>query len=442
MRRPKTLIAGCVLVVITIALLIQHTTITSRTDARLAKLQDDGLPVTLAELNRSYTLPQGATNAADFYMPAFASLTGNHASNTNAPIANNTKLGDPYPTNSIAFMRKWIANNEHTIKLLHQGAQYPACRYPFDYSAEVNFISPHAENQKQCVLLLTYDAWLRAESNDLDDAIHSLESAMSLIDSRTKEPDWIAVLLRTAGHAIVIHRLEEIMNRHDLNDSQLSRLQRLFEVRESPGNLRPAFASSLCRGVSFFENPIPVDAMGQLTTLTKGERIKASFARAANIATGLWARDRDFYVDVVGRCIDAAGKPFPDALREIESIEVFVSSEAIKPGRQTSRMLMTGISRGVIKEARRFAMLRVAQTAIAIERYRLAHDDALPDALGHLVPKFLPEIPDDPFDGKPLRYRPLDPGYVIYSISTDLQDDGGDPSATIGEKDDRFRMLR
>src|SRR5207248_5771811 len=61
---------------------------------------------------------------------------------------------------------------------------------------------------------------------------------------------------------------------------------------------------------------------------------------------------------------------------------------------------------------------------IAVERYRRVNN-RWPDTLTDLVPTFLPNMPLDPFDGKPLRYRRLDDGVVIYSISSDGKDNGG-----------------
>jgi len=88
-------------------------------------------------------------------------------------------------------------------------------------------------------------------------------------------------------------------------------------------------------------------------------------------------------------------------------------------------------------------LLRAAQTAIAIERFRLAHDGARPDSLDQLTPVFLPSILDDPFDGQPLRYRQLDTGYVVYSIDDDLEDNDGDlEPKTRQPKDQRFRVFR
>jgi hypothetical protein len=70
------------------------------------------------------------------------------------------------------------------------------------------------------------------------------------------------------------------------------------------------------------------------------------------------------------------------------------------------------------------ALLDAARVGLTVERYRLA-DGKLPESLNDLVPKFLESVPIDPFDGKPLKYKKLDPGFVIYSIGEDQQDDGG-----------------
>ena len=75
-------------------------------------------------------------------------------------------------------------------------------------------------------------------------------------------------------------------------------------------------------------------------------------------------------------------------------------------------------------ERRNRAFLRCALTALAAERYRLKHD-SWPDSLSALVPLYLDQVPIDPFDDKPLRYRQLKDQILIYSISDDLEDNGG-----------------
>ena len=77
-----------------------------------------------------------------------------------------------------------------------------------------------------------------------------------------------------------------------------------------------------------------------------------------------------------------------------------------------------------ILDVRAIALTRTAVTSLAIERYRLAKSD-LPSKLDDLVPTYLTAIPQDPFDDKPLRYKKLAKGYVVYSVGEDGEDNGG-----------------
>ena len=85
---------------------------------------------------------------------------------------------------------------------------------------------------------------------------------------------------------------------------------------------------------------------------------------------------------------------------------------------------MPALSRVVAYDVGAIARLRTARVALAIERYRLAIGK-LPDKLTDLVPAYLDSVPTDPFDGNKLRYKSLDVGFVVYSVSEDLSDDGG-----------------
>jgi len=65
------------------------------------------------------------------------------------------------------------------------------------------------------------------------------------------------------------------------------------------------------------------------------------------------------------------------------------------------------------------------RTACALERYRLAHG-AYPEKLVALVPEFLPAIPTDVIDRRPLRYRREAPDrFVLWSAGENEIDDQG-----------------
>jgi len=69
-----------------------------------------------------------------------------------------------------------------------------------------------------------------------------------------------------------------------------------------------------------------------------------------------------------------------------------------------------------------------AITVLALERYRLKHA-RYPDTLTQLIPDYLAKLPQDPMDGRPLRYR-LNPDatFTLWSSGFDGKDNGGDPS--------------
>ena len=92
----------------------------------------------------------------------------------------------------------------------------------------------------------------------------------------------------------------------------------------------------------------------------------------------------------------------------------------------------------ILSEANNIAQVRVTRTAIAIERWRLAHSGNAPDSLAELAPDFLPAIPKDPFDDQPLRYKKLARGYVVYSIGSDFTDDGGKPEPAEAKGSDHY----
>jgi hypothetical protein len=146
---------------------------------------------------------------------------------------------------------------------------------------------------------------------------------------------------------------------------------------------------------------------------------------------GLKARDCAYYLDRMDELIEAGARPRTELLdrqqrfgRELGRLQAQRSSFILLP---MSRMGLPAFERVSAKEFRSVATLRCAQTAMAVERWRLAHGDALPPTLDVLVPRFTAAVPIDLMDGKPLKFRALAKGYVVYSIGEDGLDDGGLP---------------
>jgi type II secretory pathway pseudopilin PulG len=124
----------------------------------------------------------------------------------------------------------------------------------------------------------------------------------------------------------------------------------------------------------------------------------------------------------------AIAKLPPDEQRDkLEELNARVRAEAQTP--QGTHQILAGLALGALVKiadacARSRAQLRCAIAALALERYRLAHN-RWPGSLEKLVPEFLHQVPLDPYDRKPLRYQRLDDGVAIYSVGPDGVDNGG-----------------
>jgi len=83
------------------------------------------------------------------------------------------------------------------------------------------------------------------------------------------------------------------------------------------------------------------------------------------------------------------------------------------------------------------------ETMARLEAYRARHG-VYPDLLEDLVPDFAPEVPLDPWNSEPLRYRREGSSYRLYSVGRNRTDDGGafDPMRPGDSPDEVFAPPR
>jgi hypothetical protein len=133
--------------------------------------------------------------------------------------------------------------------------------------------------------------------------------------------------------------------------------------------------------------------------------------------------------DLITLMRDAARQPsYADALPKIEQFQEAIRNRnfydrlRFPSAEQSLRVLA-----GVVKRAMRAETDRsLTLGAIALKRYELRHGQP-PETLAALVPEFLPAVPVDYMDGKPLKYRRnANGGFVLYSVGENGKDDGGD----------------
>jgi len=391
----------------------------SKLQTRIDAIRAAGYPVTCAELDEWYTIPENVENAAYTIVDAFSYYKKwDKDKSESLPVLGRAELPprtEPLAEEMKTLITQYVADNNEALELLHAGAAIEYCRYPIDLSAGLSTLMHHVSEMRNCVRLLKLEAILHAENGDGKSAVRSAISSFGIARSLAKEPVIVSQLLHSGCQNLAVTTIEYCINRVKLTDEQLIQLIDCVHNAESIYDMSCAFVGERCMGLSFFKapesmNPDIIDGIPVRPIL---ELYKA---------VGMADADAIIYLDIMDGYIKSARLPLNKRQEAVKAIDARLQStsqihillHAIIPG-------LAGIT---TIELRTIAQLRTARVALAIERYRLA-SGRLPDALTDLVPTYLDAVPIDPFDGKDLRYEKLGVGFVVYSIGEDLRDDGG-----------------
>ena len=410
---------------------------------RMDSIHRAGFPVSCVELDKWYPQPPAGENAADIFRKAYAhyetwtnkqvqvSAVPTRTAKTMRdllPIEGFAKLPprtEPLPADMQQLIAEYLSDNAEALRLLHQAASMKACRYPVDLSKGFSTLLPHLNSYRQAERLLYLEAIQHTEKQEPQQAAESVIVSLGVSRSLNQEPILISYLVHVACQGMALESLERVLNRMPLTDAQLARLAAAIEESEKQRGLTRAFVGERCTGDDIFQGlrrgKIPLKEISTLGD-EGDEPFWVRLLPRLYRATGLLELDEKSYLDIMEQNVEATQLPPPETLAAAHAVSE--KAQHLPRWHVLSRMLTPALESVVRKAGRSAANIRDARTAIAIERYRLA-TGKLPSQLSDLVPTFLPSVPADPFDGKPLRYKILAKGYVVYSVGDDREDNGG-----------------
>ena len=112
--------------------------------------------------------------------------------------------------------------------------------------------------------------------------------------------------------------------------------------------------------------------------------------------------------------------PWPQARKRLDAISesgTFVEHGAIAAILHQYPYINSNIPTVIIGDTRH----RLARLAIALRRYELEHDK-LPDNLDALAPKYIDDVPLDPFTKEPFKRDAVEGGVQLYSAGVEALD--------------------
>jgi len=423
MRRRRLAVLGAAVGLllgawVLLSLLIPHR------DLFVEAIRKQGYPASLAELDAYYPSVPAEENAALVYTNAFRLLT--NLTGPNTPFLTwLPPIGQGLSAEEESELKDVLSDNQAALNLLYSVPASGRSRYPTRLGDGFDALLPHLAKTKPAVALLSAEGLMHATDGDAARATRAFLAAGRVAESLSEEPIIISQFVRFADWAILLPRLERALSLTTFSNGQLASLQKMVEAAERPRAMVRALAvdRAACLGV-YTDRKVMGLAMQQAHGW-RGQVRDVLTAVTAGVlrAAGMLQKDKAFYCDTMGKHIAALELPYP--ARVAAGRQLAASTNAANRFYIFSQMLLPGLVKMHVKDANHAANVRVAAAALAIERFRLAHTNALPEAVEQLAPTCCETIPTDPFDGKPLRYHTHGASYVVYSVGSDGQDDGG-----------------
>ncbi len=147
---------------------------------QLQALRRAGFPATVPELGTYYPAPPAEQNAAELYQQSFEAK----ASSNDPRLTDVEKQAGDVKTGRFAealhkLAEEYLAANAEKLRIIHEAAKRPACRFPLNFSEGPGITLPHLAQLRASLRLLSLEATLAAEDGDMNRALDSLLTAFN-----------------------------------------------------------------------------------------------------------------------------------------------------------------------------------------------------------------------------------------------------------------------
>ncbi len=291
------------------------------------------------------------------------------------------------------------------------------------------------QEHRKVAALIKYDALSAAYAGRPNDAVPSARAAFGVPRAIGSEPMLISQLVRMATDAIGASTVERILNLGEPTEG-LAELQADLVQQSNFPYLRESMRGERASVHRMFEiidsgeiNNTPGGGIGlpmgnSLTLIALRIDLPADHAFSLRMMTG--------YTE--------AGKLPPD--QQHAATKAVPTPQRGSLQYKLTQLLSPAVEKVTEASLRSRGKLAATAVGVACERYRQKFGQ-WPLTLDMIPKDILSEIPNDPFTGKPINYKRLPDGIVVYTIGPDLTDDGGlldDPITNTPGKDFGIRI--
>lgn len=294
----------------------------------------------------------------------------------------------------------------------------PPGHFPVTIAADpLGTLLPHLDSCRQLLTLLQYDAYLAVLDRNPDRAISAARGALAVGRAIGDEPLLVSQLVRIASVVLAAQTAMQVVAWGEPTDGLAELQAELLAEAEVPYfqiGMRGerAMLDRVFRGLE--DGSIPPENWFRYADVPKpGPEHYAAFKTYRALIPGDHAKT----LELTTRYLDAAKLPHHEQLAVMNAVP-------IPPGPPEdfryilTRLLLPACHKVAEAGLRARAELLAAATGVACERYRQKHG-RWPRDPAELTPTFLPAVPLNPFDGKPISYRVSEDRVAVYFFWAD-----------------------
>ena len=410
LRRPVLTVAVAGILFLIAAIAISKISIGSANNNRLRAIAGRGEPVDLAALDKFYAAVPDSSNAALIWLKGAAAIAadpGNLMRNVSI------KWNEPLSVEQLQTGVEELSANKEALAFFRTAAALPLSRYPVRLSQYPVTNFQHLADVKAAAQLLRLQAIATAQQGKSLDSAEAITQIFAAGRSLETEPLLISQLVRFAIDNIGVVSLQFALNRSSFADAEAAAMQAAVSQADNPGGLRIALLGERASFVTFLRDPRKALAADPSIAPAGAESTLAEvFIWPMAKAVGFWQRDLRFGIDALTTNIMFATLPAPQRFHSITNSEA-ITERAMGGKYILTALLLPALQKACERDALHSAYIRNAVVALAVERFRVANGGKLPESTVGLVPEYLREVPIDPYDGKPVRYKQTGKGYNV-----------------------------
>jgi hypothetical protein len=410
-----------------------------------AALEADGRPMRAADVIPP-EVPD-TQNAAVLYQSAALMLKGQAAGEKNLL----ERLGDLFGSmlqksdnpDRLARQQQEISELRQLMSLpvvasalatVEQGTQRPACRFDWEYSGDLSADAPFRKDVRNLNRVLGARICLDAEAGETARAWSTLQTQVKFTNALRNAPTTMSQLIRMRAIGYSCRLIQSLC---ETEPPEAGTSQRMEGFLQDMADLEPFIhavdGERLLIGEWFFNLPRDeMDKAWRKDTFPKNDSTPKAFQEAMQrLGSRILAfrprlvADHAAYLQTMRKRVQL----LQGSYRSHEECREYLS---VSKWDFLTLQFATGGEKWM--HCRMAADVQITRAGLGLLRYRRAHS-AFPPTLEALGLEGL----IDPYTEKPLLYRPEGEGFVVYSVSEDLKDNGGTPRPEKQDSDPRRR---